>query len=137
MKTQMVAELKSRLKILLWDSSAGNLRRRTLARREMEAWERAGRPAPPPHFLKQQILLAHASAFQTQTLIETGTYLGDMVYALKDHFQKIVSIELADRFYRHAKRRFCGCSNVEIRRGDSGEEIAAALRAISSPCLFG
>jgi hypothetical protein len=135
-RSSRAGDLKSRLKIFLFDSAVGDLRRRVQANREMKVWEKAGYPAPPPHLVKQQILSAYASDFRTQTLIETGTYLGDMVYAMKDRFQRIVSIELADCFYRRAKRRFRACPNVEIRRGDSGEEIGEALRAISSPCLF-
>ena len=132
----MASDLKSRLKILLFDSPVGDLRRHVKANREIKVWEKAGCPAPPPHIIKQQILSAYASDFRTQTLIETGTYLGDMVYAMKDRFQRIVSIELSDAFYRQANRRFAPYLNVEIRHGDSAEALATILSTVSSRCLF-
>lgn len=132
----MSTDLKSHLRILLLDSAAGDWRRRFKASQEIEAWEKAGHPVPPPHLVKQRILSEYASAFNTGTLIETGTYLGDMIYAMKDHFENIFSIELADVFYKHARRRFRQYRHIEIRHGDSGEELAQVLNTVSSRCLF-
>lgn len=99
-------------------------------------WERNGKPAPPPHVVKQQNLRHIAQQHSLKTLIETGTYYGDMVDALKFDFEKIYSIELSDELYRQAVRRFAGQPNVELIHGDSGRVLKELLGRIKSPCLF-
>ncbi len=44
---------------------------------------------------KAGIVLDYASTFGVGTFIETGTYRGDMVYAMKNQFHAIISIELS------------------------------------------
>ena len=49
-------------------------------RRDLEArreWEKQGRPSPPPHIVKEELIRDYAKTFKTNVLIETGTYLGD------------------------------------------------------------
>jgi hypothetical protein len=107
-----------------------------MGKHALKSWKEAGHPTPPPHVVKQQIVAAYAAVFRITTLVETGTYQGDMVYAMRERFQKIVSIELAALYYERARRRFRSYPQVEIRYGDSGEELASVLKEISHPCLF-
>ena len=61
-------------------------------RRDLEArraWEKQGRPSPSPHIIKEELIRDYAKTFNTQILIETGTYLGDMVHAMKKSFSKL------------------------------------------------
>jgi hypothetical protein len=102
----------------------------------LEAWMEAGRPAPPPHSVKQRIVAAYASAFSIGTLIETGTYAGEMVFSMRDRFERIFSIELSDSLYRRARRRFRAFPRIRILRGDSGKVLPALLAGISARCLF-
>jgi len=44
--------------------------------------------------VKQRTVEHYGKTFFLQVLIETGTYQGDMVEAMKDIFDKIFSIEL-------------------------------------------
>ncbi len=131
-----LSDLKRRLRISLLDSRLGDLQRRIRAEQEILAWEKAGCPVPPPHIVKELVLKDHAYRFGTSILVETGTYLGDMVYAMKDHFERVVSIELADIFYEHATRRFRMYPNVQIIQGDSGATLSEVISAESRPCLF-
>ena len=57
-------------------------------------WEHDGRPVPPPSIVKQHIVKKYAREYGTTTLIETGTYLGDMLEACSHEFTRIISIEL-------------------------------------------
>src|SRR5208283_2124357 len=66
----------------------------------LQEWLESGKPAPPPHAAKRRILAAYASAFDTGTLIETGTYAGEMVWAMMDRFDRIISIELSEPLAR-------------------------------------
>jgi hypothetical protein len=102
----------------------------------IEEWIEAGQPAPPPHAVKQRIVAAYAAAFQAGTLIETGTYAGDMVHAMRDRFDRIFSIELSEPLARRASRRFRAAPRIRILQGDSGSTLPGLLCRISSRCLF-
>ncbi|MCP4553344.1 MAG: hypothetical protein GY834_15180, partial [Bacteroidetes bacterium] len=103
---------------------------------ELIRWEKDGRPAPPPHLIKQQTLRSFADKFELKVLVETGTYFGDMVEAMKTHFTQIYSIELSEELYENAKQRFNGAENVTILHGDSGVELEKLTGIIKRPTLF-
>lgn len=113
---------------------------RMLARRrqraELAEWERAGRPVPPPHAVKQRTLLAYAGDWRLRQLVETGTYRGDMVHAMLGHFDRIISIELGADLHAAAVARFRHRAEVELIQGDSGSKIAAVVAGLSAPALF-
>jgi len=69
-------------------------------------------------------------------LIETGTYLGDMVYAMRKSFSKILSFELDQSLYEQARRRFAADRHIEIIHGDSGQLLPQYLTNINERCLF-
>lgn len=102
----------------------------------LEEWERQGRPAPPPHVVKQRVLRQYAERYHLRILVETGTYRGDMVAAMKPVFDKIYSIELSDALFEQARRRFARDATVELIHGDSGRELGALLERIAQPALF-
>lgn len=103
---------------------------------QMRSWYKAGKPVPPPHTVKQRIVSSYASAFGAVIFIETGTYFGDMDYAVKDQFNAIVSIELSQALWRRAVSRFRAYPHIQIRLGSSGEILPDVLKDISSNCLF-
>ena len=105
------------------------------SRRLLKSWEKSGRFGPP-HIVKQRMVLEHAKIFRTDTLIETGTYLGDMVYAMKDRFKDIYSIELSEDLYNRAKLAFKRYSHVHLLQGDSAEVLPGILDNVSERCLF-
>jgi len=102
----------------------------------LQEWMESGKPAPPPHEVKERILSDYAAAFGTRTLIETGTYAGDMVWAMRDRFDRIFSIELSEHLARRARRRFRAFPHIHILHGDSGSLLPGLLSRISTPCLF-
>lgn len=103
---------------------------------QMKSWEKAGKPVPPPHAVKERIVSYYVSLFGSETFIETGTYLGDMVYAVKDLFRNVVSIELSTDLWKRAENRFRKYPHIEIQQGDSGEVLQQLISRVSSPCLF-
>jgi hypothetical protein len=109
------------------------LRRDREARRE---WERQGRPSPPPHIVKEELIRNYAKTFNAKVLIETGTYLGDMVYAMRKSFSRIVSFELDQKLAEQAQNRFAKDSHIEIVQGDSGKLLGDYLAKIDEPSLF-
>src|SRR3989344_3500165 len=76
-------------------------------------------------------IFEYKNRFNPKIFIETGTYHGNMVNAMKDRIEKIYSIELGDELYEAAKKR-----HIEIIHGDSGKELSRLLGRISEPALF-
>jgi len=132
----MLASLKAPLRPVLLHPIVWTLYQRVIAARDLRRWERTGRSSPPPHCVKQRILAAHATAFEVGMLVETGTYLGDMAYAMRRIFRQIITIELSIPLYERAKRRFRKSPNIALYQGDSADMLSRILANISEPCLF-
>jgi hypothetical protein len=104
--------------------------------KEIAQWEEKGKPAPPPHVVKQRVLKAYAKKYGLRILIETGTFLGTMVQAMKETFDRIYSIELSSELYERARNKFHGVQNIELIHGDSGIELGKIVNSINQPALF-
>jgi hypothetical protein len=91
---------------------------------------------PPPPEYKYQTVREYAMKYNLHTLIETGTYLGEMIEATKDCFTKIVSIELAQKLYERAITKFRESSHIQLYLGDSAKVLPEILSGINEPCLF-
>ena len=105
-------------------------------KKEFVEWERKGKPIPPPHIVKQRTLQSYAERYDLKVLVETGTYYGDMVEAMKHVFDHIYSIELSKELFEKAKKRFKGLKHVELIHGDSGIEFRNLMDKINQPALF-
>jgi hypothetical protein len=125
----------------LKDSSIAAVRRfdfYTEARRtkQIDRWRQQGKPIPPHHAVKERIVACYARAFGVTTMIETGTFLGDMDYAVKDLFGEIYSIELGAEIAQRARRRLRPYPHIQILQGDSAAVLPRILEGISASCLF-
>jgi len=105
-------------------------------RMTVRSWNKKGNPIPAPNVIKQKTVKEYAEMFSVETFIETGTYLGDMVDAVRDTFNKIYSIELDKTLYGQAKKKFSRHHNISIFHGDSSKVLPVILADISKPCLF-
>jgi hypothetical protein len=131
----MISAIRSRLKPTPVGSAWGYIKS-AFGHSEINEWKKLGRPVPPPDAFKQQTVRKYAKRFAIGTLIETGTAYGDMVYALKDVFTEIYSIELGDALYQRARERFAVLPHVHIFHGDSATILPQLLASIDKPCLF-
>jgi len=86
-------------------------------------WEILGFPNPPPHYYKQQVFKSYAEKYNLKIFVETGTYLAEMIEAMKTSFDKIYSIEISHDLFNRAKKRFKSEKNIELVLGNSGEKI--------------
>ena len=93
-------------------------------------------PLPPPHYVKQMLVTTFALINKHDTLVETGTYLGDMVEAQREYFKKIYSIELSEKLAENARQRFKQYPHIEIIQGDSGQRLAEIVSRLNGPALF-
>jgi hypothetical protein len=89
----------------------------------------------PPHVFKQNVIYEFQKKYGYGILVETRTYLGDMVEAQKKFFSKIYSIELSVRLYNRARRRFKKDKNVVIMQGDSGV-VLSKIKELNEPAIF-
>jgi len=110
--------------------------RRQLEYKQLNEWKNNGRQIPPPHILKQITIIEYQKLYGYKVLIETGTFLGDMVEAQKKNFEKIISIELAPDLFEKALKRFKKDHNVIILQGDSGKVLPEILNEVNEPAIF-
>lgn len=101
-------------------------------------WIGAGRPAPAPHCVKRGVLREFARRYSLPILVETGTYQGDMVHAMRRTFKKIISIELSSELASQAQARFQNTKSpkIEILCGDSGKVLPELLPKLDDGVVF-
>jgi hypothetical protein len=99
-------------------------------------WSLSGRPLPPPHLIKQKMILDALKQYKPRIMVETGTLLGDMVESMKQRFQRIYSIEISPELARKAQQRFADDSHVEIIENDSAIALRNLVPMLSEPALF-
>jgi len=99
-------------------------------------WRLRGKPVRSPHLLKQRTVREYGQKFGLKILIETGTYYGEMVSAMRKHFERIYSIEFDSELARRAVRNFERFPNIQILEGDSRQVLPELLKSIREPALF-
>lgn len=104
--------------------------------KQLKTWENKGCPLPTPHIVKQLVIKSYQETNNVDTLIETGTYLGDMVYAQRKTFKNIYSIELSKQLHERAVKRFKKYSSIEILQGDSGVVLDSIIKNLNNKSIF-
>jgi hypothetical protein len=112
------------------------LKRFLFYKSEYNSWLQSGKPIPPPHLAKRELLKKYQNKYKINILVETGTYLGEMVFAQKDNYKSIYSIEIQPELYTAAKRRFMNYKNINILFGDSGEMMSELVQNLEEKALF-
>lgn len=102
----------------------------------LRAWQQSGKTGAPPHSVKQKLISAYAKKYGTEILIETGTYLGDMVEAQRKNFSRIYSVELSHELWKKAVIRFSSFPHISILQGDSGKVLKDIMPKLNKPALF-
>ena len=110
--------------------------KRAKEQRKYRKWLADGRPDPPPPLAKHEMLRDYARRFGLKALVESGTFHGDTVEAMRKGFQTVHSIELAPKFHQQATQRFKRIDNVVLHLGDSGALLPGILAELELPTLF-
>jgi hypothetical protein len=118
------------------DGAPSRILRRAKGEWDRVRWLATGRAGPPPSLTKRRLIRRTAQRFGTPMLIETGTYKGDTVAALRPHFERIVSIELSPELAAHANVRFHHDQGVAIVEGDSGALLPSVLDGLPGRALL-
>src|ERR1700687_1827890 len=82
------------------------------------SWILRGRPTRSPHLLKQKTVREYGEKFGLKTLVETGTYYGEIVAAIKSRFDRSYSIEYVPALAERATRKFARDEHVRVFCGD-------------------
>jgi hypothetical protein len=130
---QLIKQIIRQILPAIYCRSGGEKRRQV---EELACWEKCGKPSPPPPIVKQRTLQNYSKRFGLKILVETGTYYGDMVEAMKEDFDRLYSIELSKELYEKAKERFKKAKNIELICGDSGRELGSLMSKLDQPALF-
>lgn len=101
-----------------------------------ESWYKKGSPLPPPHYVKQLKIKEYKTSYNINIFVETGTYLGDMVAALSNEFEKIYTIELGRELYEKAVYNFRNKNHIKVLQGDSGERLKDVINELNEHALF-
>ena len=125
-----------RLKQLARKTFLGPLVQGTRDRKVIRLWQEQGKPIPPPPAHKQCVVKHYAQKFQLKTLIETGTYQGEMITAQEHVFARIYSIELDPELYWKANAKFATSPHITVMQGASSLKLPEILQKSSGPCLF-
>jgi hypothetical protein len=131
-----IMNFQQKVKFKLTPNSVINKRRMLNEYVVFNDWLRNDCQGLPPHVFKQNTIVEFQKKSGIDILVETGTYLGDMVEAQKKFFQKIYSIELSIMLYKKAKKRFKRDANVEIIQGDSGRMLSQIVNQLDRPAIF-
>lgn len=91
---------------------------------------------PVPHYVKENVILDLAREHAIGTLIETGTFLGEMAEAISSHFRQYVSIELSEQLAKKARNRLKHRKNVEIICGDSSVVLPEVISKLDERAIF-
>jgi hypothetical protein len=114
----------------------GRVGRDLLADIRYPFWCWSGYEAPDNHVYKKRRLLRIARQFSCATLLETGTYYGQMVRFGSQHFSRVISIEIYDALYQAANVAFAACPKVHLIRGDSASSLPLAIERAEGRILF-
>jgi hypothetical protein len=99
-------------------------------------WKLRGEPIRSPHLLKQRTVREYAERYRLRVLVETGTYYGEMVAAMKNRFAEIHSVEFDSELARRAAKKFSRWPHVHIVEGDSQKAVPELLQSLREPALF-
>ena len=83
------------------------------------------------HLAKQHLIYQSIKNFNKHkpiSLIESGTFLGEMVSAQRLFFNKIVSIELSKKLASAAQNHFKQHKHIQIIQGDSAQVLPLILK---------
>lgn len=105
-------------------------------RRALAEWQAQGSPPPPPDCVKHGVIRDYARRHHTTVLVETGTFYGDTIFALRREFEEIHSIELADGLFQLARREFAHLSHLHLHHGDSALLLPQITAKLGRPTLY-
>jgi hypothetical protein len=127
---------KQKLKHRFHRTLIGNVFEGYGIKKTYERWLSKDKLVPVSFAKKQLVVKTFAQKYGIRVFVETGTYLGDMVAAVSNDFDRIYSIELSEDLFKQAAKKFAEYKHITIVHGNSFQVMPEILRHIDVPCLF-
>lgn len=102
----------------------------------LRTWERHGRQGDVPHAAKRAVVLEHARRHGVRILVETGTFRGEMLFACRNHFDALYSVELDPELAAAAQAHFARYKHIQVLQGDSAVKLHEILKELKHRALF-
>lgn len=129
----MIAILKQALKRTLIFDLVVWFRRRSGSLDEIKAQSRSNAYHYSP---VHDMIKAIAAENSIKVFFETGTYLGNTVFGVKDVFEEVYSVELSRDLTELARERFASDVHVHIINEDSSTALETFVKKLQRPTLF-
>lgn len=91
---------------------------------------------PDNHLYKRQRIYKLQKNYGFDLFVETGTFYGQMVNAMKGRFNKVVSIEIYEPLFRLNDMAFRHRKDVTIMLGDSAKVLSSIMHEKPESVLF-
>src|SRR5438067_1139397 len=89
-----------------------------------------------PRQTKYRFVSQATQVLRYPTLIETGTFQGDMTWHASRLFREVHTIEIDKKLAEQAASRFAKASHVTVHHGDSSRVLPELSKTISTSCIF-
>ncbi len=99
-------------------------------------WILSGKPVPDNLVYKKKRVRSVGTLYSCDTFIETGTFYGQMINAMKDYFHKVLSVELFEPLFLLNQSSFSKYPQIRIYSGDSSSQLQDMLSDTRGRILF-
>ena len=93
-------------------------------------------PGTVHFFTKKNLITTKGREFGIHVFVETGTFRGEMINAQREHFLKLIGIELSEELFQAARLRFVNDRQIQLHQGHSGIKLRAVAKGLDEPALF-
>lgn len=93
-------------------------------------------PIPCTAEVKNKVFKKYIDEFKYNIFIETGTFRGHTIEALKNDFKTLYTIELSQQLYEDAVKKFAPDEKVKLFQGNSSDVLPQIMETIDEPAIF-
>lgn len=111
----------------LYEHTLRSQHKKMLGETSVEDWIANGSVGAAPAPLKWATMKEYVQRYKATWFVETGTFMGDTIFNMKDTFSRLDTIELDEKLAARARQRFENQHNIHVWQGDSGQEIHKIL----------
>lgn len=93
-------------------------------------------PIPATAEVKLGVFKHYIDEYKYNIFLETGTFRGNTIEALKNDFKELYTIELSQQLYEDAVERFKEDEKVKLFQGNSADVLSQIMEQINEPAIF-
>src|ERR1043165_5803608 len=116
-------KLRAELASFVWRSPLASFADDYRSARELRGWVRGPGQGAAPVLIKRAVLRSLAAAYRLGTFVETGTCLATTTYALRNDFDRIITIELDHELCANVRQRLGRLKHIQVLQGDSASVL--------------